>query len=78
MCLVRVSDHGASAMDMMKMGITGPRGGIKLTPLAFRACVLTIASPRFPDVTILPRPTFDADPCMRGQCNRFRFTVWLN
>ena len=45
-----------SAMGVMKIGNIAPRAGIELTSLAFWASVLTITSPWFHGVTILPIP----------------------
>ena len=51
----------ASIMGVMKMGNIVPRGSIEATSLAFWASVLTIPSPRLPDVIILPAPI---SPCV--------------
>ena len=42
---------------MMKMGKIAPKDGIEPTSLAFWSSVLTITSPRLPDVVILPTAT---------------------
>ena len=47
----------ALVMGVMKMGNIVPLVGLEPTPLAFRASVLPITSPRLPDVTIIPTPT---------------------
>ena len=50
----------------VKMGNIVPRARIECTSLAFQASVRTIASPRLPDVTILP--VYATTPCLRCQC----------
>ena len=47
-----------NTVGMMKLRNIAPQSGIKATPLALSARVLTDTSPRFPDVTILPIVTY--------------------
>ena len=42
---------------VMTIGNIAPRAGIESTSLAFQHSVLTITTPRLPDVTTLPTPT---------------------
>ena len=67
-CSVYGICHDTMIMEVMKIGNIVPRVRTEHTSLAFWASLLTITSPRLPDVTTLPTPTcLDEALCLRDQ-----------
>ena len=58
-----------NVMGVTKMGNIVRGAEIEPTCLAFQTSVLTISSPRLPDVITTPTPACYAAPCLRGQCS---------